>query len=357
MSQTLARLNFAPSLIKRNISSDFETLLERHINIKQGVRSLASQSQNHLREFLNSECDRDSNFPRVLSRNDSDFLGGSFSRHTKIKPLDDIDIYLPLDGSHLFYYVGGSVMPYTVVADDVLHPNPLLTPRWMRGQYISSSALINGFASVLRRRFPQTTVNESGEAVRVQMTLGSSTDGEGIGYDVVPCFRLDPLNQNDTSFYLIPDGQDGWIRTNPRLDDILADTLQKHSNRVFRRAVKVLKFWNVSILYGALNSYYIELAVARCFWDFAKQSKPFGPLSHGVALAFWALQQHVQLGTQTSWVTGAPLVAPGELNSSHVNIIKSSASLACSAWDLEKQGNLTESASIWCTVFGEDFPG
>jgi len=39
----------------------------------------------------------------LLSREDSDFLGGSFARHTKIWPLDDIDIFFPMDGGTLVY--------------------------------------------------------------------------------------------------------------------------------------------------------------------------------------------------------------------------------------------------------------
>jgi hypothetical protein len=109
----------------KSMSQSFEDLLTNSINIREGVRSIASTSQQNLREFLRSECERDSSFPPVLRTSDKDFLGGSFARHTKNRPLDDIDIYLPLDGANLSYFEHGMVTPYTVLSDGLTR-NPLL---------------------------------------------------------------------------------------------------------------------------------------------------------------------------------------------------------------------------------------
>jgi hypothetical protein len=88
---------------QQRIDALFEDLSTRQINIPLGIRSTAGRSQNHLRDFLAAESARDADFPRVLANADSDFLGGSFARHTKKWPLDDIDIYIPLD-NNLFYF-------------------------------------------------------------------------------------------------------------------------------------------------------------------------------------------------------------------------------------------------------------
>ncbi len=173
----------------KSVSQCFEDILTNSINIPEGIRTTASTSHQNLRRFLQDECKSDPGFPPVLKIADCDFLGGSFGRHTKVRPLDDIDIYFPLDGANLFYYVQGAVLPYTV-ASDGLTWNPLLTARWANGNWVSSSKLVEGFAAVLKRRFPQTKVKTSGQAVTVQMTLGASTASDGLGYDVVPCFSL-----------------------------------------------------------------------------------------------------------------------------------------------------------------------
>jgi len=179
----------------RTVSGAFERFLDKEINIAKGIRGLASTSQNHLRDFLATERQRDVTFPRVLSIADRDFIGGSFARHTKNWPLDDIDVYLPLDGHGLFYLQNGFCLPYTVVSDGVLTANPLFNSRWMDGFYISSRKLINEFAAVLRRHYPkETQVRPNGEAVSIRMSHGATKSGDGLGYDVVPCFSLKPDN-------------------------------------------------------------------------------------------------------------------------------------------------------------------
>lgn len=268
-----------------SVSQSFEACLTDSVNIPEGIRGIASASQQNLRKFLQEECERDSGFPRVLRRADSDFLGGSFARHTKTRPLDDIDIYLPLDGAGLSYFLHGTAQPYTVLTDG-LPWNPLLTPRWANGQYVSSTKLLDEFAAVLKRRFPQTKIKPGGQAVGIQMTHGQTSTKEGLGYDVVPCFSLRPTQQDDRPFYLMPDGQGGWMRTNPRLDAAIADLLQEDHCKLFRKVVKLLKYWNSEQLGGAMNSYFVELSIARVFMERAAKPESISPLSYGVALAF-----------------------------------------------------------------------
>jgi hypothetical protein len=134
-------------------TSALDDLLDRQINIKRGIREKASDndSQQHLREFLTTERKRDLTFPRVLASADRDFLGGSFARHTKIWPVDDIDVYIPLDGEYLLYLSWGQRLPYTVLGDGVVYSNPLLLNRWTQLQYVSSALLVREFADPLRR--------------------------------------------------------------------------------------------------------------------------------------------------------------------------------------------------------------
>ena len=86
--------------------------LQQEIAISTNARQGASRSQNYLRSILRGKAENDTSFPEILTSEDSDFLGGSFARHTKIWPLDDIDLFLPLDGAGLVYRSGGRVLPY-----------------------------------------------------------------------------------------------------------------------------------------------------------------------------------------------------------------------------------------------------
>jgi hypothetical protein len=340
----------------REPSSHFEDILAEKINISKALRSSVSDSQNSLREFLGSEVQRDSSFPRVLSLADADFIGGSFGRHTKIKPLDDIDIYVPLDGAGLFYYKGGAVENCRVLSDNIRLQNPLLGSRWAIGGYVSSSLLLDGFRTVLRRRYSTTnSIRKSEQAIKIQLTLGSTGVAPGLGYDIVPCFSLDYPNAAESRVYLIPDGNNGWIRTNPRIDLAITEHLSSKTNKNFRKAVKIVKLWNAESFGKALGSYYIELALQKAVWSHLIAAKPFEPLSFAVAYSFWALNQAVRMGDLSPWTSGAPDVKAGQLTQPGIGLLASASELACSAWKQEQQLQYREADSSWGALFPGQF--
>jgi hypothetical protein len=287
---------------KSRIDSDFEDVLARKVNIAPGIRAKASDSQNHLRDFLSDERSRDAGFPRVLSSVDSDFLGGSFARHTKNWPLDDIDVYVPLDGHDLFYFQNGKQLPYVVQSDGVLFWNPLLNSRWVDGPYVSSAKVVWEFSRVLAHHYRESDVRPNGNCVSVRMKQGASATTEGLGYDVVPCFSLKPQATNEFEFYLIPDGDGGWIRTNPRLDTDLCEILQKFHNKVYRKVVKLVKFWNEVRLAGKFSSYYIEFAICREFWSRKTKAQPVSSITEGLTGGVEGLERAFLAGDQTSWI-------------------------------------------------------
>ncbi len=200
------RIALNKAVTVRTVAGAFDQFLDAQINIAKGTRTRASTSQNHLSNFLITEAERDTDFPRILRDADSGFLGGSFARHSKIWPLDDIDVYFPIDGHSLIYSRDGLRLSYTVLSVGVLGRNPLLdkSGRWTKDGYISSSKFISGFAKVLSRHYPtETRIRRAGETVSVQLTE--------VGFDVVPCFSLSPDNSSENPLYVIPDGKNGWF--------------------------------------------------------------------------------------------------------------------------------------------------
>lgn len=340
---------------KPSIDSDFEDLLSRKINIAPGIRSKASDSQKHLREFLSKERDRDATFPPVLSRADSDFLGGSFARHTKNWPLDDIDVYVPLDGQGLFYYQNGLQLPYTVQSDGGLLWNPLLGSRWANGSYVSSPKLLWEFSTVLGRHYQESDVRVNGNCVSVRLKHGKSANNEGLGYDVVPCFYLKPQNAGDYEFYLIPDGMGGWIRTNPRLDTDVCEILQTYHNKVYRKVVKLVKFWNENFLNHKFSSYYIEFAVCREFWRRKMKDEHVATITAGLACGFEALSLAFQAGDQTSWVDGAPAIQKPVLTPYEMSVLSLASTTSGLAWINERLGKLSEARKQWAAILGDGF--
>lgn len=341
---------------KPKLDSAFEGLLERDINISRSARSRASDSQNHLREFLAAERTRDSSFPRILSVADSDFLGGSFARHTKNWPLDDIDVFLPLDGTNLFYVENGVRLPYVVQSDGVLLWNPLCSERWMNGQYVSTAKLVSEFARVLARHYPsETEVRANGECITIRMKQGETTIADGLGYDVVPCFSMKPNNSNEFEFYLMPDGAGGWMRTNPKLDTDLSEILNGYHNKVYRRVVKLVKYWNEVRLGRSFSSYYIEFAISMKFWKSKKEAKVVSSISEGLAIAFNALESAFLMGDQTAWISGAPPIRKPALTPVQTLSLNLGRLTAELAFAYEQGCKEDEAHKQWASLFGKGY--
>ncbi len=339
----------------KTVNGAFTTFLDNEINIASGAREQATASHLHLREFISGENGRDEDFPRILSIADDDFLGGSFPRHVKLWPLDDIDVYLPIDGVGLVYTVGGLAQADKVLTDGVLTTNPLCnaSDRWMTDSNVSPRKVIAGFRKVLGRKYSMSkSVRSVGEAVRIQLTIAG-----GLGFDVVPCFSLERQTFPRERFYMIPDGSDEWITTNPREDQRLSDSLQKTNNSLFRPAVTVVKWWVRNRYSERLTSYYTELAIMRAVEQFNRVTGPLVSLSQSVVIAFNAVRSAAWGGDQMALVRGAPPVKRGEIDIPTLWVLDATANDAAAALALELQGHEEDAIDKWQSIFGESFPG
>jgi len=333
----------------RTVGGAFDRFLDEEISIGRNTRSKASTSHLHLRSFLSGEIGRDASFPRILSKEDDDFLGGSFARHSKNWPLDDIDIYFPMDGHNLIYFRRGVPASHTVVSDGVLQRNPLLDSpnRWMDGSFISSRKLIDGFAKVLNRHYPtKTRVRRAGEAVNVEMS--------DLGFDIVPCFLLRLNDPQSPDIYVIPDGKGGWKETNPRIDTAISSHLHATNGEFFRPAVKLVKWWNTERFTGQLSSYYVELAIMRSFLHNNQADHFISSLSDAVATGFEAVREAVAVGDQPSWLLNGPAIK-SDLLPFHRSLAKI-AGCARDASTAEQSGNAEYALNVWKVVFGDKFP-
>lgn len=330
----------------------FQVFLDRHISIPQGARTAASASHIALREFLRGENTRDAQFPRILRTVDDDFIAGSFARHSKIWPLDDIDLYFPIDGHGLAYLQSGARLPYTLRSDGVLSQNPLMQGnRWRSELGVSSTRLLTGFSTVLQRRYPNSSIAPDGQAVKVQFTHNETEDSNGLGYDIVPCFSLDPDRSGEHRFYLIPDGQGGWLRTNPRIDTDVSITLHRRTGGRFRPAVKLVKFWNGQVLGSVFSSYFVELAIMRAFIPLNWEADPNMMFSSVLATAFGNLNRAALDGSLASWVAGAPSVSGTGITPRTLELLDIATRVSDEAVNREFRRDYTGAIQTWARLF------
>lgn len=144
---------------------------------------------------------------------DDDFLTGSYRRHTKTKPLQDVDIFCVLNAAEEGHYLKKS-----------------------------SSVLIEAFRASLADHYGEENVTSDTRCVIVRFgkPAGSEAEEEKVfSIDVAPAFA-------DGSDYKIPDSGTAadWLKTNPKVHAEKATEANKNFNEEWKPLIKMIKRWN-----------------------------------------------------------------------------------------------------------------
>jgi hypothetical protein len=238
-----------------DINATLEKLLDSDINISASSISQGSDSHNYIRDVLKGKNDRDSLFPRLI---EGDFLSGSYARGTKLKPLDDIDVMVVIDGAGLHVVKGGYVQDIEVRGSGK-SDNPILQ-HMGPNSLLSSRTVMSLFQKALTDLHPNSKIRNDQQAVNVWLST------YGLGIDVVPCFHLIPRDGSQDHYY-IPEGNgsDGWKTTNPKIDAIISSTLHDRHNKLMKKIVRLAKYWNTVSNANRLRSYHLETIVWHIF--------------------------------------------------------------------------------------------
>jgi hypothetical protein len=336
-----------------SLDAALDRFLQANIAIPATSRSSAATSQNYLRGVLRNKAISDPEFPQLLSTSDKDFLGGSFARHTKIWPLDDIDLFLPLDGAGLRYINNGLRLPYQIASDS--GTSRLDLPRWKIGNLVNSGRVLEGLATALKVTYPLSDVSVDNHCVNLQTGVAATSESEGIGFDLVPCFLLLP-DDGSEEFYLVPDRFGGWMRSNPRKDTAICEVLHKYHYGTYRKTIRLLKFWNKTQLSDKFQSYYIELVVSKKFGELMDKQFIVGYDAQALAIGFTALLDAYVNGDARPIITDAPYIKAPILTGSEITILKADVNSANVAFDQSyKHDNLIEALQKMNSIFSVDF--
>jgi hypothetical protein len=149
----------------------------------------------------------------------TDFLSGSYSRNTAVRPLHDIDIFVVLGDA-------GSTPPET--------PDAALK----RVRQALKEAWSNKELPILQQH-----------SVHLEFTKS------GIEFDVVPAYQL-----AGQEVYLIPERDSGrWVRTNPRRHQELSTQANERAGKKLKPLIKVVKHWNRQQGSSPLGSFHLEV--------------------------------------------------------------------------------------------------
>ncbi len=322
----------------------FAEFLRDHVNLSSSVVKNARGSRDWLLEQIHLLPSRHSDFPVLYS--DVDIHYGSFARRTKIRPLDDLDMIVGISALGTTYFdYGGTVkllVPDGIALRRLCHDGTAL---------LNSRRVINKFVKHLEDvpQYEKSEIkrNESAAVLRLR--------SHDWNFDIVPCFFTTPEYDGRT-YYIIPDGNGHWMKTDPRIDQERTTTLNQAHDGNILNVVRAIKYWNRQAGMPTIRSYLFESIILDHY-----ERLIYGKASSYVDIEVEPVLTHIATAILSS--VQDPKRIQGDINdlawSERVAISSSArehAEKASRARAAENAGDHKSSINIWREIFGSNFP-
>jgi hypothetical protein len=250
----------------------------------------------------------------------TDFLSGSYRRHTKTKPLKDVDVMF-------------------VLGDD---------EKWRREK--PPIEMLQAFEKCLKNTFGADQTELCRRAVTVTFEKNyypDDHDGKVLSIDAVPAFEA------GKDVYEIPDKVTGkWIKTNPKKHMEQATEKNGELDGRWVPLVKMAKGWNRANGKAIKPSFLVEVMAEGLV------EAPFSTYPNEVRNLFAAMEANVG----SSWPDPAGLGPPvsdqmtAELVTAARKSLQEAQRKAALAMRAEETGRQGEALQIWREVLGDYFP-
>lgn len=257
---------------------------------------------------------------------DDDFLTGSYRRHTKTKPLKDIDIFFVLAESQRAKY-----------------------------RDKAPSVVLQDFYVALVDKYGDKAVSKQGRSVCVDFGVvvdaDDNTDYKVVSVDAVPAFAAG----ND---FEIPNADTGkWMKTNPKIHAEKATEANKNYGSEWKALVRMAKYWNNNPDHGADKpikpSFLIEVMCLQVLYggwggrfDYEFQAL-FTTLADRI---FDEWPDPAGLGSPISDGMDAPRKQRAR------ELLRAASDQASVAIDLARKGRTGDALKAWRKLFGPKFP-
>lgn len=274
----------------------------------------ASTRQNEVRDYLDTKFNIDNSF-----------LTGSYRRHTKTKPLKDVDIFFVLNENE----------------DDY------------RGK--APSAAIDDFYDALVQRYGEKAVRKQSRSVNVDFGIvvdaDDNTDYRIVSIDAVPAFTVG-------DDYEIPDIESGqWIKTNPKVHADKATAAHQAYSNEWKGLVRMVKYWNNNARHGSDKpvkpSFLVEVMALQCLYGGWR-----GRFDYELQALFSTLSDRIS----DTWPDPAGLGPPisDSMDRSRKqrarDLLMGASREASAAIHLTRQGRNGDALKAWRALFGPKFP-
>lgn len=322
------------------LNGAFNDFLENSVNLDSTRTTTARTS----RDNLKSQILKFENFFPLYSEKNIDF--GSFARKTKIRPLDDIDIIFTLSAHGCSWEegCGGTVYINT----------PETSPDYGKyrhdGSYrLNSKKIINEFIRKLSslNHYSKAELHRNQNAATLKLT---SYDWN---FDIVPAFFTTEDTAGKT-YYIIPDGNGNWIKTDPRIDKQRVTSINQQCNGNVLNTIRTIKYWQRRATMPSMSSYLLENMILNHF-ESRSEASPF------VDINIINVLQYIK---DNIWGdVRDPKGIQGNLNTlswdDKTKISKKAETdfnISLAAFEFEKTGEHEKAIKEWRKIFGLDFP-
>jgi hypothetical protein len=211
---------------------------------------------------------------------------------------------------------------------------------------LNSEKVINKFKNMLKhvREYSRSEVKRNGEAVVLNLI------SKDWSFDIVPCFHT--VKESDgRSFYLIPNGDGGWKKTDPTIDRAVVESENQRLNGKVLELIRLAKRWNKTKKAHTIPSYLLEAMLLDYCYIQAKLSDYIDYRFRDILLF---------LADNIMNAINDPKNIQGNINTlpyydklTLSQKARMDYDKACEAVELETQ---ERSIRKWGEIFGEDFP-
>lgn len=186
----------------------------------------------------------------------------------------------------------------------------------------------------------------SGYSVQIVGTRGQAVR---LFYKQSPHVDIAPVFKWSGNGYALPDGQGGWLTTDPDAHNEYIDRRHRELGYKLKPIIRMFKRWN-NIHSKYLKSFHLEVIVANVFTSLGGDSRDACE-----KLFEWA-QNHITVFDPAQHSGDLSTYLTYNNRQNLISNLESARQRAKNANDAERRGDHKEAIRLWRIVFGDEFP-
>lgn len=332
----------------------FDDFMKEIVNLDQSRVAIARNSRNWFLDKIASFPKSDTAFP--LLHDEFNLNYGSFERKTKTRPLDDIDMMIGIKADGCTY-IETNVNDVKIYFPDYYSGrlSAFRHTTYEKENTLSSTRIVNKFVKNLGEidQYSKAEIKRTGEAATLKLISYEWN------FDLLPCF-MTTSESDGRSYYLIPNGNGDWKKTDPRKDRARLSSINQSCSGYVLNVIRAFKYWNQRPYQTKLPSYLLETMISD-YYQNEIHCQRSSQVSKYVDMEFIKVLEYLM--NNIYFTVSDPKDITDNINElsfanqksmyTRLSVTLENAKLAR---QYESDAKSKESIKKWREVFGENFP-